>query len=215
MFVTTCMYIHIFETSHYQIKMKKLFLSLALVAFAGSTAFAQSTVWKSDNSHSSIGFEVDHMVISETEGEFSDFTVTVKADKEDFTDAQYEVVIQTASIDTDNEQRDGHLKSEDFFNTAEHPTITFKGSKFKQVDGKNYTVTGELTMHGVTKTVTLDAKFNGIIVDPWGNTRAGLKISGDIDRAAYGLTYNSTMEAGGVLIGEEVRLDIDIELIKQ
>lgn len=195
--------------------MKKLILSLSLLAFGASTTLAQSTVWTSDNSHSSIGFEVDHMVISETEGEFADFSVTVKADKDDFTDAQYEVTIKTASIDTDNEQRDGHLKSEDFFNAAKYETITFKGNKFEKVDGKNYKVTGELTMHGVTKTVTLNAKFNGIITDPWGNTRAGLKIFGDINRTAYGLTYNSTMEAGGLLIGEEVRLDIDIELVKQ
>ena len=195
--------------------MKKTILTLVAAIALSGISLAQSTVWKGDNSHSSITFSIAHMVISETEGQFSDYEVTVKADKDDFTDAQYEVVIQAGSIDTDDEKRDGHLKSGDFFDVAQYETITFKGSKFEQVDGKNYKVTGELTMHGVTKTVTLDAKFNGTIKDPWGNTRAGLKIWGAINRTEFGLQYNSVMEAGGLMIGEEVNLDINEELIKQ
>ena len=143
-----------------------LMASFLLVAGAQ----AQNTVWKSDLSHSNVKFGVDHMVISETEGQFTEFEVTALADKDDFSDASYEVTIQTASIDTENEQRDGHLKSGDFFDAGANPTITFTGSEFKKLDGKDYEVTGELSMHGVTKTVTLKGQFNGIIIDPWGNT---------------------------------------------
>ncbi len=197
--------------------MKKVLFGAIALLLVAATSQAQSTVWKTEpnGSHSNVGFAVDHLVISETTGEFEDYEVTVKADKDDFTDAVFEVVIKTASINTKDEKRDGHLKSADFFNVEQHGTITFKGSKFKKVKGDKYKVTGELTMNGVTKTVTLDAQFRGVVKDPWGNTRAGLKVYGPIDRTDFGLKYNSALDNGGLMIGEEVRITCNVELIKQ
>ncbi|MDN5202947.1 YceI family protein [Fulvivirgaceae bacterium BMA10] len=196
---------------------RKFVLTLVASLVLGATAFSQSTKWISEEngSHSSIGFAVDHLVISETTGEFEDYTITVLADKEDFTDAQFEFVAQVESINTKDAKRDEHLRSGDFFEASKYQTITFKGKKFKKVKDNRYKVTGDLTIKGITKTVTLDAKFGGIIKDPWGNTRAGLKVFGAIDRNDFGLKYNATLEAGGLLIGEEVRITCNVELIKQ
>lgn len=177
-------------------------------------SFAQSTVWNLDRSHSSVNFEVDHMVVSETAGQFKEFSMNVKSDKADFTDAVFDITMKTASISTDDAKRDAHLKSEDFFDAAKYPLISFKGRKFNQVSGNRYTVTGDFTMHGVTKTLTLDAKFNGTVKDPYGNTRTGIKVTGEIDRYDFGLKYNSALEAGGLTVGQKVRINCNIELIK-
>ncbi|TRX59099.1 YceI family protein [Fulvivirga sp. M361] len=187
---------------------------VAVAVLLSIGAVAQSTNWKVDPSHSSIGFSIDHMVISETVGEFNAYDMIVKSNKDDFTDAQFEVTIQTGSIDTKDEKRDGHLKSADFFDAEKYPTITFKGKKLQKVEGNKYKVTGLLTMHGITKEVTLDAKFGGTVKDPWGGTRAGLKIWGEVDRYDYDLKYNSVLEAGGLAIGQEVRIECRIELVK-
>ena len=189
--------------------------SVAGLLMLSVAAIAQNTNWKVDASHSSIGFSIDHLVVSETVGQFNDYTMTIQADKDDFTDARFEVNIQTASIDAKDEKRDGHLKSPDFFNVDKYPTITFKGNQFKKVKGNKYKVTGDLTMNGVTKEVTLDAQFGGTIKDPWGGTRAGLKLWGELDRYEYGLKYNSVLEAGGLTIGQEVRIECRVELIRQ
>ncbi|MCZ2356471.1 MAG: YceI family protein [Bacteroidia bacterium] len=193
--------------------MKHLIVAFCFILGA-SIVNAQSTVWKLDKSHSSVGFTIDHMVISEVTGSFNDFVFNVKSDKPDFTDAVFDATIQVKSIDTKEPKRDDHLRSDDFFDAANYPTIKFVGKKFSQVSGKQYKVTGDLTMHGVTKTVTLDAKFNGLIKDPYGNTRAGLKVWGEIDRYDYGLKYNAVLEAGGLTIGQTVRLNINAELIQ-
>lgn len=192
--------------------MKSLIFSFLL--FTTYLASAQGTVWNLDRSHSSVNFEVDHMVVSETSGQFKDFSMNVKSDKADFTDAVFDITMKVESINTDDEKRDGHLKSGDFFDAAKYPTITFKGRKFQKVKGNVYKVTGDMTMHGVTKTLTLNAKFNGTVKDPWGNTRAGIKVTGEIDRYAFGLKYNSTLEAGGLAVGQMVRINCNIELIK-
>lgn len=189
-------------------------LSMCIFALSAFFANAQSTAWNLDRSHSSINFEVDHMVVSETAGKFKDFTMNVKSDKADFTDAVFDITLKTESITTDDEKRDGHLKSADFFDANQFPYITFKGRKFKQIKGNQYSLTGDLTMHGVTKTMTLNAKFNGTVKDPYGNTRAGIKVTGEIDRYDFGLKYNSALEAGGLTIGQKVRINCNIELIK-
>lgn len=195
--------------------MLKLFLITTILSFSFHS-FAQKQAWKLDRSHSSITFAIDHMVISETTGKFDDFSVDVKADKADFTDAKFTVSIPVNSINTDNEKRDAHLKNKDFFDTKNYPNITFVGKSFKKVKGKKYQVVGDLTMHGVTKkNVVLDGKFNGIVKDPWGNMRAGLKVTGELDRYDYGLKYNSVLEAGGLSIGKEVRITANIELIQE
>lgn len=194
--------------------MKKSVLSLAFLLIAGF-AFSQTTNWKIDNSHSNVTFEVDHMVISSVTGKFQEFEGDIKADKADFSDANVSFSIEATSVNTNNEKRDNHLRDEDFFNVATYPEITFVGKKLTPESGKNYKLVGDLTMHGVTKEVELDVKFNGTVKDPWGNTRAGFKVSGELNRADYGLVYNSALEAGGVVIGEEVEIQVNLELVKE
>ncbi len=190
-------------------------LSIIAAALISSITFAQNTTWTGDNSHSSVAFNVDHMVISEMTGQFGEYTITAMADKEDFSDAKFNVIIELNSIDTKDAKRDGHLKSPDFFDAEKFPTMTFTSTKMKHVKGKKYKLHGLMTIKGVTKKVVLDASFGGIITDPWGNTRAGIKISGEIDRQDFGLTYNSVMDSGGLAVGNEVRIETRVELIKQ
>ena len=195
-------------------KMKKLVLQVATIIMIGSTAQAQTQVWKLDKSHSSVNFAVDHMVISETKGQFKTIAADVKADKPDFSDAKVTLTLGVNSINTEDDGRDAHLKGEDFFNAAKYPNITFVSKSFKKVKGNLYKLTGDFTMHGITKTVTLDAKFNGIIKSPFGDTRSGVTVYGEIDRYAYDLKYNSLLEMGGKAIGQKVRIACSLELIK-
>ncbi|MBY0245942.1 MAG: YceI family protein [Sphingobacteriaceae bacterium] len=194
--------------------MKKTILVGFIALATTGVSFAQKTVWNLDKSHSQINFAVDHLVISETTGKFNDFSINVKADKADFTDVVVDFTAQIKSINTDDTKRDEHLKGSDFFNAEKFPTITFKGKKFTKVKGNIYKVYGNLTMHGVTKSVVLNAKFGGIVKDPWGGTRTGLKVFGEIDRYDYDLKYNSVMEAGGLSIGRMIRINCNIELVK-
>ncbi len=192
-------------------KSVSLFLFLNVVCFG----FAQSTVWKIDPSHSTLGFSIDHLVVSETVGEFKEYSVTVVSDEKDFSDANISVMIQTGSIDTEDEKRDEHLRSPEFFDVDKYPQIVFKSDGFRKSSNGDYKLSGTLQMHGVTKKIVLNAKFGGIVKDPWGGTRAGLKIWGILDRYDFGLKYNSIMEAGGLSIGREVRIDCRVELIKE
>ncbi|CAL2076823.1 YceI family protein [Tenacibaculum sp. 190524A02b] len=192
---------------------KSIFFSVFVLVI--TTATAQSTTWKVDKSHSALSFAVDHMVISETTGQFNDYEITAIASKKDFTDAVFNVTIQTASIDTKDAKRDGHLKSPDFFDVKKYPTITFKSKKFKKLSGKKYVLEGEFMMQGVTKKVAFDVKFGGVVKDPWGNTRMGMKLIGEVNRYDYNLKYNSALEAGGLMIGKTVTIECRVELVKQ
>ncbi|MEQ9426259.1 MAG: YceI family protein [Cyclobacteriaceae bacterium] len=192
--------------------MKKLILTKTFMLGLVFATMAQTT-WNIDGAHSVIGFNIDHMVVSEVEGRFNDFTGSLVASKDDLTDAKVNFTAQTASINTDNERRDDHLRSEDFFEAEKFPEITFTSSKFEKVSDGKYKMTGDLTMHGVTKTVSLDVKFSGT-VDTGRGTKAGFKVSGVLNREDFGLMYNSVLEAGGVAIGKEVRLDIKLEMNK-
>lgn len=192
--------------------MRSTLTYLFILAIA-AVSFAQ-TSWNFDKAHSSIGFNVDHMVVAEVEGEFAKFEGTFSADKDDFSDAQITFTVDVASITTDNEKRDGHLKSPDFFDVAKYPQMTFKSKAFTKTGNKTYKLVGDLTMRGVTKEVTLDVKYGGTIADPWGNTRAGFKISGALNRTDYGLEWNKILETGGLLVSEEVRIVGRFELIK-
>jgi len=187
-----------------------------IIAFAllSTTIFAQ-TKWKFDTAHSEVGFSVTHMLISETDGSFKDYTGTVVTTGDNFENAQINFEAKTASIFTDNKERDKHLASPDFFDAEKYPTLTFVGTSFTKVDDKNYKLVGNLTIKNVTKEVTLDVKYNGTINDPWGNTRAGFKVSGEVDRFTYGLTWNAALETGGLVVSKEVDLNIKIELIKE
>ena len=195
--------------------MKKLTAILVVFLLAMFSVTAQKTKWTFDKVHSKIQFDVAHMVISEVTGQFQDYEGSVLADKADFSDAKIDFSIDVKSIDTDNENRDGHLQSADFFDAAKYPKITFK-SKLMTEAGKNqYKLTGDLTMHGVTKTETLDVKYGGTVTDPYENVKAGFKITGVIDRTDFGLKYNSVLDSGGLLIGEEITITCNVELLKQ
>ena len=193
--------------------MKKInFLTVSFLLLATSI-FAQ-TKWNFDNSHTKIGFSVSHMVITDVEGNFKSFSGTIETDEDDFEGAKIEFSADVNSIFTDNEKRDAHLKSADFFDAANHPKVTFVGKSFTKIDDNNYKLVGDFTMRGVTKEIELAVKFRGIVTDPWGNTRAGFKLSGEVNRFDYGLEWNKTLEAGGLIVSKEVRLNIDVELIK-
>ncbi len=196
--------------------MKKLVLSIAAFAVTSWGLTAQ-TNWKIDNSHSKVGFMVTHLMVSETEGKFKIYEGTVDSKSEsDFTDAKIDFSIDVNSINTDDEKRDGHLKSPDFFDAANHPKITFKATSMKPGKTKTaYTLVGDLTMKGVTKKVTLTAiGATKTVKDPWGNTKYAFKIMGKINRKDFGLNWNAALEAGGVVVSEEVKIDITIELNK-
>jgi polyisoprenoid-binding protein YceI len=191
-------------------------ISLALFAllFAAAGLRAQ-TIWTPDPSHSKIGFSVSHMVISEVEGAFRNYDVKVTTNGSGFDNANVEFSADVQSITTDNEQRDKHLKSDDFFNADKYPKLTFKSVEMKKVTDKTYKLVGDLTIRDVTKRVELDVVYNGTVKDPWGNTRAGFRITGSIDRFAYNLKWNKLIEAGGAVVGKDVNLIINLELSKK
>ncbi|MCS7014026.1 MAG: YceI family protein [Chloroherpetonaceae bacterium] len=191
-----------------------LFTALLLSLTLSQRVSAQVT-WQLDKSHSNINFSVAHLVVSETSGRFKSFDAKVISKSDDFVDSEIELVIDAASINTEDEKRDGHLRSADFFDVAKYPHITFKSKSFKKVDGKNYKLVGDLTMHGVTKEVTLDVIYNGTAKSPFGNIHAGFKVIGKINRTDFGLKWNKALDNGGVLVGEEVSFICNIELTRK
>ena len=194
--------------------MKKIIVAIAFATTA-ILSQAQTQKWGYDASHAKVGFSISHFGISETEGKFTKFDGTVLSDKADFSDAKIDFTIDVNSINTEDAQRDTHLKSADFFEVAKYPNITFKGKSFKPSGTNKYKLTGDFTMHGVTREITLDVFYKGTVVDPYKNTKAGFKLSGVIDRIQFGLVWNGTLAAGGLLVGNQVNLDINIELIKK
>ena len=194
--------------------MKKVAIVALSTLLVAGTINAQNTSWNMDKSHSSVGFSIEHMVVSEVVGQFNDFSSNIKSDKDDFTDAKGDVTIQVSSVDTKEPKRDGHLKSPDFFDAEKNPIIKFEIVKFSKVKGKEYKLVGNLTMHGVTRSVTLKGVFGGIVKDPYGNTRTGIKVSGEVDRYDFGLKYNAAMEAGGLVIGQKLTINCNLEMTK-
>ena len=194
--------------------MKKATFILAAIMMV-ITVSAQKTQWNFDKSHTKISFTVTHMMITDVMGNFSKYSGTFLSDKSDFSDAKINFTIDANSINTDEPNRDKHLRSADFFNVEKYPEITFVGTSFKSLGNNMYKLTGDFTMNGVTKSITLDVKGAGIIKDPYGNTRTGFKLTGTIDRTLWGLKYNSVMDAGGLLIGNEISIACYVELIKQ
>lgn len=194
----------------------KTFFYTFLVAFSSLIVSAQTPKWSFEKSHCKIGFSVSHFGISETEGKFKKFDGTITTTQPNFSDAKITFTVDVNSIDTDDEQRDGHLKSADFFDTAKYPTMTFVSKSLKPVGKNKYKLTGDLTLHGVTKTITLDAIYGGTIQkDPFGNTKAGFKFFGTINRKDWGLTWNKALDAGGVAVGNEVKIVCNIEFLKE
>ena len=178
------------------------------------TMAAQST-WAFDQAHSSVNFTVRHMVVSKVRGRFTKWDGTLAMDETNPAGGSVEVSIDAGSIDTGVEQRDGHLKSPDFFDVAKYPTLTFRSTKVEAAGAGALRVTGELTMHGVTRPVVLDVEYSGSAKDPWGGVRAGFSARTTIDRKDFGLTYNQLLETGGVLVGETVEITIEAEMVKQ
>ena len=158
-------------------------------------------------------FNVKHLVISEVGGKFKEFEGQVKSNSDDFDGSDIEFKAMVQSVNTDNEQRDGHLKSDDFFNAEKYPELKFNGKLVK--NGSGYALKGEMTIRDLTKPIEFEVKYNGTVTDPWGNTKAGFKIMGTINRFDYGLKWNTLMEAGGAVVDKEINIVCNVELQKQ
>ncbi|MCJ8211104.1 YceI family protein [Mucilaginibacter sp. RS28] len=174
-----------------------------------------TTKWVMDPMHSEVQFKVKHLVISTVTGTFKTFQGEVITESEDFQDSEIDFSIDVKSIDTNQEQRDQHLIGADFFDADQYPQITFKSTSLKKVDDSDYKLTGDLTVKGVTKPVTLDVEFGGTAADFYGNTKAGFEITGKINRKEFGLTWEGITEAGSIVVGEEVKLIINAQFAKQ
>jgi polyisoprenoid-binding protein YceI len=179
-----------------------------------TAAVAAKTTWAIDAGHSSVEFAVKHLMISTVRGRFSDVTGTVQLDSEDPANSTIDVAVNVVSIDTRQEQRDEHLRSADFFDVTNFPVLTFKSTRIRR-DGDDFKVDGDLTIRGVTRPVTLDATEEGRTRDPWGGERIGFSARTKINRRDFGLTWNQVLEAGGFAVGDEVKITVDAELVKQ
>lgn len=190
-------------------------LTIIILTFAFLNAQNKETLWVVDKAHTKIGFAVTHLLISEVEGYFKDFDIKVISNGDNFENAKIEFTAKTASIFTDNERRDEHLRSDDFFNSEKFPEMKFVSKSFKKVGKNNYKLIGDLTIRDVTKQITLDVIYNGTVKDPWGNTKAGFNVSGQLNRFDYGLKWNALTELGGAVVDKIVKLRIHVELTKQ
>lgn len=172
--------------------------------------------WTIDPAHSTIGFKVKHLMITNVSGHFSKFDLQVETEEEDFTSAKAVFTANTASVYTGNDERDRHLRSPDFFDDHTFPQIQFVPKKYESVDNDgSYNVTGDLTIRDVTRSVTFGIEFGGVVKDPWGNTRAGFTVSGKINRKDFGLNWSALTEAGGLVVSDDVKVSCEIELVKQ
>lgn len=194
--------------------MKRFITFLAFTFLSAASLMAQNTEWKLDKSHSSIGFSIRHMVISEVVGNFKDFDISFTSAKDDYTDASVDASIKVVSINTDNERRDGHLKTDDFFNAEKFPLIKFKSTSFEKIGENKYKITGDLTIRDITKKVTFDAVYNGSIKAPWGATVSSWKATTSVNRFDFGLRWNKAIDSGGLIAGETVNITLNLELNK-
>jgi polyisoprenoid-binding protein YceI len=171
------------------------------------------TKWSIDHAHSEIAFKVKHLMIAHVKGTFKTFDASIYTTAKDFTTAEIDLWIDTSSITTGDEKRDEHLKSADFFDAKNHKQITFTSSSIGKADiDSNHELWGELTMKGITKNVKLNVQFGGILMDPWGNEKAGFTVTGKINRSYWGLIWNTTLESGGLMVSDEVTISCEIEL---
>ncbi len=187
---------------------------LPITVLAVSSLFAQKAGWTLDKAHSSVVFSIRHMVISEVTGRFKDFDVSFTSTKSDFTDGKVEASIKVASINTESEKRDGHLRTDDFFNAEKFPEIKFKSTSFEKTGENKYKITGDMTIRDVTKNVTFDATYNGSIKAPWGAEIYSWKAILSINRFDYGLKWSKAIEAGGLIAGDTVTITLNLELDK-
>ncbi len=189
--------------------------AVAIAIVVALPVLARADTWQIDSSHTSVEFTVRHMMISNVKGQFQKTTGTITANGNDAASAKIDVSIDASSVDTRVERRDAHLKSPDFLDVAKYPTITFKSTKVEAEGPNKWKVTGDLTLHGVTKQVALEVEGSGAPVQVMGNTRVGASATTKIKRGDFGLTWNKALEAGGVLVGEEVAISIDVEAVKK
>lgn len=171
--------------------------------------------WAIDTMHSEVLFKVKHLVISTVTGSFNRFSATLEADKEDFTDAKVSFTADIDSIDTNNEQRDGHLKSDDFFNAEKYPKLSFTSTSLEKKSGSDYVLKGNLTIRDNTKAVELAVDFGGVAKDPYGQTKVGFEATGKINRKEFGLTWSAVTEAGGIVVSDEIKLMLNVQFVKQ
>ncbi len=199
--------------------MKALKLLTAVLLFSvislGANAVNAQTKWSFDKAHTEVKFEVTHLVITTVTGFFKEFKGEVITDGDSFEDAKVDFTIKSASIFTDNKKRDNHLRSPDFFDAEKYPEIKFEGKSFKKVGDNKFKLTGDLTIRDITKEIVLDVKYNGSVVDPWENTKAGFNLKGTVNRFDYGLKWNALIETGGAVVGKEVGININVELLKK
>ena len=168
--------------------------------------------WNVDHAHSKVGFAVKHMGIATVRGEFTDFEGTLEIG-EDLSSAKAYGTVKAASVDTNETQRDAHLRSADFFGVDEYPEITFESTEIEPLDEESFRVTGNLTMHGVTQEIVLEAEVQGSDIDPWGNERVGLEIIGKLSRGDYEMKFNQALGSGNMLVGDKVTLALDISAV--
>ncbi|MFZ1687282.1 MAG: YceI family protein [Flavobacteriales bacterium] len=181
-----------------------------------STSTNSLTKWTIDPAHSEIQFKVKHLMITTVTGSFQKFEADITAPGDDLSKARVTFRAEAASITTGSEQRDGHLKSGDFFDIAKHPQIIFTSTKAENVDSDgSWTLHGDLSINGIVKPIKLDVEFGGVMKDPWGNTKAGISIHGKLDRKQWGLVWNAALEAGGALLSDEVRIACEVQLVQQ
>lgn len=170
--------------------------------------------YKIDQSHSEITFKVKHMMITNVTGIFTGFDAEMTSSKEDFSDANIDFEADVNSITTNNQQRDEHLKGEDFFAAEQFPKITFKSTALKKVSNEEFKLTGDLTIRGITRPVTLDGEYGGSMLDPYGNTRIGFALAGKVSRKDFGLSWNTVTETGGIIVSDEVKLIANVQMLK-
>ena len=191
---------------------KRMVLAVVFVFLAVS--FSQAEKWDIDGAHSSIGFSVSHLVISKTTGKFKEFNGAINFDGKDLKTGSVEMTVVVNSINTEDENRDKHLRSADFFDIEKFPNMMFKSTKIHDVNGNKFKLTGDLTIKDVTKEVTFDAEFNGVVNDPWGNTKAGFTAETTINRQDFNITWSNTLDGGGLVVGNDVKINIELELAK-
>lgn len=179
------------------------------------TQAAAAAKWALDAAHSEITFKVKHMMVANVTGRFNEYNVEADVNEEDFTQSKVSFTAKVASVDTGSEDRDNHLRSADFFDAENHPEMTFVSTSISKVDDENFKMEGNLTIRGTEKPVSLQVELGGFGKDPWGNTKAGFTIAGKINRKEWGLNWNAALEAGGVLVAEDVRINCEVQLMKQ
>jgi len=175
----------------------------------------KTTKWVLDPTHSELSFKIRHLMISNVSGSIKDFQVSAETRDDDFSTAQISVVGDMASVSTNQEQRDTHLRTADFFEVEKHPQFQFKSTRIEKAGDGTFALYGDLTLKGITKPVQLNVEFNGIAKDPWGNEKAGFLITGRINRSEWGVNFNGVLETGGVMLSDEIKINSEIQMVKQ